>query len=91
VADPGARTLHPGDTVSTVLSQNLTAEPGQPITLVLVRRAPEGKTRQLIQLDAHGHLMDEKQDYTLRDGDDLVFPGGTPISTPNGPAPRGPG
>ena len=76
VAHPGARTLLAGDTVSTVLARDLTNPPGRPCTIVLIRQAPEGKTRQLIQLDANGKLIDEKQDWSLRNGDELVFPGG---------------
>jgi hypothetical protein len=44
-----------------------------PLTLVLVRRGPEGKTRQIIPVDSHGKLMDEKQNFALRGGDELVF------------------
>jgi hypothetical protein len=71
---PGTRSLHPGDTVSTVLAREISQSPGTATTLVLVRHGPEGITRQLIQLDADGKLMDEKQDYVLRDGDELDFP-----------------
>jgi protein involved in polysaccharide export with SLBB domain len=77
VPSPGPRPLHEGETVSTALAQSWPVPPGKPMTLVLIRRAPEGKTRQLIELDAAGKLMDEKQDYTLRDGDELFFPTNT--------------
>jgi hypothetical protein len=77
IAHPGPRVLQDGDTVSTVLARLLPAPPGKPITLVLIRQAPEGKTRRLIQVDATGKLMDEKQDWALRNGDELVFPGST--------------
>ena len=60
------------------------------MTIVLIRRAPEGKTRQLIQLDARGQLMNEKQNFALRDGDELVFPGGK-TTDPTGNPQRGPG
>jgi hypothetical protein len=40
----------------------------------LIRQGPEGKSRQLIQLDPSGKLMDEKQNYVLRDGDVLIIP-----------------
>jgi len=76
VEKPGPRKLEPGETVSTVLAANLPNPPGKPITVVLIRQAPEGKTRQLIQLDANGKLMDQKQDWALRNGDEIVFPGG---------------
>ena len=74
-AHPGHHELRPGDTVSTILARELPQKPGKPVTLVLIRRAPEGKTRQLIQVDANGRLMDEKQNVALRNGDELVFPG----------------
>jgi hypothetical protein len=74
VAEPGRHDLHAGDTIASVLADDLFHSHGQPVTLVLVRHGPEGKTRQLIPLDANGKLMDEKQDYVLRDGDELIFP-----------------
>jgi hypothetical protein len=92
VADPGPRILAPGDCVGAVIARNLIPS-GQPMTIVLVRRAPEGKTRQLIQLDARGQLMDEKQNFALRNGDELVFPGGKnadPAGNPTGNPQRGP-
>jgi protein involved in polysaccharide export with SLBB domain len=93
VTNPGPRALAPGDTVATVIARNLTLSSGQPMTIVLIRRAPEGKTHQLIQLDAQGQLMDEKQNFALRDGDELVFPGGKgadPTGSPTGNPQRGP-
>jgi hypothetical protein len=75
VNTPGPRALHSGDTISTVLAQNMIAKPGEPLTVVLVRRGPEGRTRKLIQIDANGKLMDLRQNYTLLDGDEIVFPG----------------
>ena len=95
VSNPGPRTLAPGDTVAIVIDRNLPPPAGQkPMTIVLIRRAPEGKTHQLIQLDARGHLMDEKQDFALRNGDELVFPGGkgsNPTGNPTAGPQRGPG
>jgi hypothetical protein len=82
VAKAGEHSLYAGDTVGKVLSR-VGAQPGKPITLVLIRRAPEGKTRQLIQLDADGKLMDETQNYVLRDGDELAFPGASSNVGPN--------
>jgi len=86
VHDPGPRDLLAGDTVASVVARNLPGPPGKPITIVLVRRAPEGITRQLIQLDAEGQLMDPKQNLALRNGDELDFPGGagTAASNPTG-------
>jgi hypothetical protein len=94
VSDPGPRTLTPGDCVGSVIARNLPPSQGQPMTIVLIRHAPEGKTRQLIQLDAKGQLMDEKQNFALRDGDELIFPGGkgaNPSDNPTGNPQRGPG
>lgn len=93
IVHPGPRPLVPGDTVASVIARDLPGPPGQPITIVLVRHAPEGKTRQLIQLDAQGQLMSEKQNVALRNGDELIFPGGTesnPTGNPVAPQ-RGPG
>ena len=73
VQNPGPRPLGAGVNVAWVLANTpLTVPPG-PITLVLVRRGPEGKSRQMIPLDSHGKLMDEKQNFALRGGDELVF------------------
>jgi protein involved in polysaccharide export with SLBB domain len=90
VSNPGPRTLASGDCVATVIARNIPPSPGQPMTIVLIRRAPEGKTRQLIQLDARGQLMDQKQNVALRNGDELVFPGGK-TTDPTGNPQRGPG
>ena len=93
VAHPGARELHPGDTVASIIAEELSVPPGKPITIVLIRQAPEGKTRELVQLDADGHLMDPKQDWALRNGDELVFPGGSgsnSMRNPTGPPARSP-
>jgi hypothetical protein len=76
IPNPGPQPLLSGDTIASVLARNVYIPPGQPITIVLIRHAPEGKTRQLIQLDSRGQLMDEKQNFALRNGDELVFPGG---------------
>jgi hypothetical protein len=91
VMHPGPQQLHPGDTVATIVARELPTGPGKPITIVLIRQAPEGKTRQLVQLNADGHLMDPAQDWALRSGDELVFPGGTGSNStrnPTGPPPR---
>lgn len=95
VSNPGPRTLAPGDTLAIVIDRNLPPPTGQKaMTIVLIRHAPEGKTHQLIQLDARGHLMDEKQNFALRNGDELVFPGGkgsNPTGNPTAGPQRGPG
>ena len=76
VENPGPRKLEPGETVSMVITEVIPNPPGAPMTIVLIRQAPEGKTRQLIQLGSNGKLMDPKQDLSLRNGDEIVFPGG---------------
>ena len=91
VSRPGPRTLVAGDTVSTVVARDFANAPDWPCTVILIRQAPEGKTRQLIQLDSQGKLINEKQDWVLRNGDELVFPGGEGSDStrnPTGPPPR---
>ena len=91
IPHPGPRTLVAGDTVSTVLARDFPNALERPCTIVLIRQAPEGKTHQLIQLDATGKLVNEKQDWVLRNGDELVFPGGQGSNStrnPTGPPAR---
>jgi hypothetical protein len=91
VAHPGPRLLVSGDTISTVIARDFANAQERPCTVVLIRQAPEGKTHQLIQLDASGKLIDEKQDWLLRNGDELVFPGGDGSNStrnPTGPQAR---
>ena len=76
VVNPGPRKLEPGETISMVVTQVIPNPPGAPMTIVLIRQAPEGKTRQLIQLNNNGRLIDPKQDLALRNGDEIEFPGG---------------
>jgi hypothetical protein len=93
VPHPGPRTLLAGDTVSIVLARDFPNAAARPCTIILIRQAPEGKTRQLIQLDASGKLVNEKQDWVLRNGDELVFPGGQGSNStrnPTGPPARTP-
>ena len=55
------------------------------MTVVLIRRGPEGRTRRLIQLDANGKLIDPKQNVALLDGDEIVFPGSGTANPPARP------
>lgn len=73
---PGAGTfvLVNGDTLLEVLNRHLSTAATRPSTIMLVRRCPEGNSRELIQLDAAGRLLNVKQNYVLRDGDELQFP-----------------
>jgi protein involved in polysaccharide export with SLBB domain len=73
VQNPGPRPLVAGANVAWVLANTPMTNPGGPMTVVLIRRGPEGKTREMIPLDARGKLMDDKQNYALRGGDELVF------------------
>jgi hypothetical protein len=82
VAAPGPKPLADGQTVADVIAANFSKN-GKPAAIVLVRQGPEGKTRELIQVDPNGKLMDEKQDYLLRDNDELVFPGPILTSQPD--------
>ena len=84
-AHPGQHELRPGDTVSTILERELPDKPGKPVTIVLIRRAPEGRVRQLIQLDANGRLMDQRQNWAIRNGDELVLPGGSGSNSTRSP------
>jgi hypothetical protein len=75
IATPGQRPLAPGETVSMALASSLhdlSVHP--PFTITLVRQCPEGKSRELIDVNHDGHLMEMKQDYVLRDGDELIMP-----------------
>src|ERR1022692_4895818 len=45
VPQPGPKLLQPGDTVSGVIARDLSSPPGKPCTIILIRQAPEGKTR----------------------------------------------
>lgn len=82
VAAPGPKPLADGETVASVIAANFSKN-GKPAAVVLVRQGPDGKTRELIQVDPNGRLMDEKQDYLLRDNDELVFPGPMLTSQPD--------
>ena len=42
--------------------------------MVLVRRGPEGLTKEVIPLDSAGRLADPAADRVLRDGDQIVVP-----------------
>jgi hypothetical protein len=83
VAKPGRRPLTGTETVSGVLRDNMpamtapvtppTASPGH-VTVVFIRRGPEGKVRRLIDVYPNGSLVDPTKDSALRDGDELILP-----------------
>src|SRR5581483_740548 len=81
IAPPDAAiSAKPGDTVAALLQSRLpSAVNGWPVTLVLVRRGPEGPTRELIDVDASRQLMDPHQNYVLRAGDTLMLPSAAPL------------
>jgi hypothetical protein len=72
---PGVHALEMDDTVASVVARNLVRPPPKSAPIILIRSGPDGKSRQFIELNAQGRLMDEKQNVNLRDGDELVFPG----------------
>jgi hypothetical protein len=74
VMNPGPRSLKKGEKVSNALKENFDNH-GAPFTVLLVRHGPEGKTSELLNVGADGHLMNPNKDYLLRDGDELVLPG----------------
>lgn len=77
-----ALSAKPGDTVAALLQSRLpSVMNGRPTTVVLVRRGPEGSTRELIDVDADRQLMDPHQNYVLRDGDKLILPSPAPLPT----------
>lgn len=85
--NPGIRPLHGGETVASVVHENLAASlTPPPLTIIYVRRGPEGKTRQVIDITATGHLAEPGQDQLLRDGDELIFPmtSTRPVTSPAG-------
>jgi hypothetical protein len=45
-----------------------------PMTITYVRAGPEGRTRELIDIDAMGLPIDPAQDHVMRNGDELMFP-----------------
>jgi hypothetical protein len=77
VPSAGPHELHPNDTISSVLARDIPDWNLGPVTLVLIRHGPEGKTRELIELNVIGQVMNPKQNCVLRDGDELVFPNAT--------------
>ena len=81
-----SRPLGNCETVSTALrrsSSDATVSEKGPMSVVLIRRTPEGLNRELINCDEHLRPLDPKQDYILRDGDELVLPAAT-TATPAG-------
>ncbi|MDP9172578.1 MAG: hypothetical protein M3O30_01770 [Planctomycetota bacterium] len=74
VANSGPRALSDHETVASVIDKNLPRPLGHSATVILVRAGPDGRTRQFIQLNGEGKLMNEEQNVSLRNGDELIFP-----------------
>jgi hypothetical protein len=65
--------LSGGETIATALSAIPDADGHKsPETLVLIRRGPDGMTRQLVDCDACYRLADPQKDQNLRNGDQLI-------------------
>lgn len=65
--------LRGGETISTALSAIPDADSRKsPETLMLIRRGPDGMTRQLVDVEARYQLADPKKDQNLRNGDQLI-------------------
>lgn len=75
VNNPGVRPMSSDQTIATALASQLKPIRKPRTTIVLIRRGPEGMVRQLIDVDAKGHPLDERDNIALRNGDELLVPG----------------
>ena len=76
---PCPHVLHGGETVSSLLRAALAQPPAtRPVTVLLLRRGPDGLVRERIDLDSTLALVNPRQDTPLRDGDMLVVPDSSP-------------
>ena len=74
----GRRPLRAGETVGSAVRQALAPTGRQgPLTVLLVRRGPEGVTREMIDVNRSLDLKDGRQNYGLHDGDEIVLPAAT--------------
>ena len=74
VAHPGMRPVT-NQTLADVIRANesdLLVRP--PMTIAYVRAGPEGRTRELIDIDATGQPIEPAKNHLLRNGDELMFP-----------------
>lgn len=72
VKNAGPRDLCGGEKISDVLRAAVVSDPAGKLTVVLVRRCPEGTTREMIDIDQDLAVLDARRDYALREGDELV-------------------
>ena len=68
----GRRDLCSGETISDVLHTASLAAPVNKLTVVLIRRSPEGTTSEMIDVGKNLTVLDPQRNYQLRDGDELV-------------------
>lgn len=74
VDHPGVRKLTRDQTISSALGSHILPTGRQRLTVVLLRRGPEGMVRQIIDVDGNGTPLDERENIALRDGDELIVP-----------------
>lgn len=72
VKQAGLRDLCGGEKISDILRTAAVSVPASKLTVVLVRRCPEGTTSEMIDIDQNLAVLDARRDYALRDGDELV-------------------
>jgi len=72
VKHAGPRDLRGGEKISDILRTAAVSVPASKLTVVLVRRCPEGTTSEMIDIDQNLAVLDVRRDYALRDGDELV-------------------
>jgi hypothetical protein len=80
--------INAGDTVTTALNKLPAQDTEKPMTVVLVRRGPEGIVHERLDCDRDLRLMDWREDKSLRDGDQLIVPvaaGPSGLSRPSAP------
>ena len=69
----GPVNLCAGQTISDVLhTATLSTTTATKLTVVLVRRCPEGTTSEMIDVGQNLTVLDARRNYELRDGDELV-------------------
>ncbi len=72
VQHAGPRDLRGGERISDILHTASFATPVNKLTVVLVRRCPEGTTSEMIDVGQNLTVLDLARNYELRDGDELV-------------------
>ncbi len=72
IKEAGPRDLHGGEKISDILRTATLSTPTSKLTVVLVRRCPEGTTRDMIDISQDLKVLDPHRNFELRDGDELV-------------------